>query len=342
MKENDEPKQQLQEKKDKLQGTGNRQQVLGDQLQVESPLRFHSYPAVGGQLEVELPPRFYSCPTVGGELQEESPVTHDSHLEAGTSQLKHRFSKESVEMSGAFHMPTLREVHEGHQLQKEAPLFCILPREPLHDNESRDVEVAKIAQHLKELKESSDNMLSSLYISGNSRSGNSKVAGLAAKRFFNEVKEMPGASPFVMTLNAASFESLLTSYVSFARLVRCPAAKYTLMLTLRNKYLKIEEKIAYLKALIAEQIGYYTTWLLVVDNVTNLSSVHDFLPTSGDERWAKGQLLITTQDTASIPSRSFFINHISLSKGMELDKADFFFRARSWQRQRSSSFLLCT
>ena len=108
-----------------------------------------------------------------------------------------------------------RQVLED-QLQKETPSFCILPPKPSHDIDGREREVSEIAQQLRELKGSSDNNLSCLYISGNPRSGKSQLAGLAAKRYFDN-KEIPGSSSFVMTLNAASPDSLLESYASFAR-----------------------------------------------------------------------------------------------------------------------------
>ena len=200
------------------------------------------------------------------------------------------------------------------QLQKEAPSFCILPPKPTHEIESRENEVAQIAHQLRELKKANENRLSYLYISGNPGSGKSQLAGLVAERFFDEVKEIPGTSSFVMTINAASQDSLLESYANFARQLKCP--DFSVMQTLISKDWNIEKKIANLKMLIAAKIGFYTSWLMVVDNVTKLTFVHDTLPQSGTETWARGQLLITTQDTKSIPLKSSFINHISVSQGM--------------------------
>ena len=205
-----------------------------------------------------------------------------------------------------------RQVLED-QLQKEAPSFCILPPKPTHEIESREREVAEIAHQLKELKKANENRLSYLYISGNPGSGKSQLAGLVAERFFDEVKEIPGTS-FVMNINAASQDSLLKSYAYFARQLKCP--DFSVMQTLSTKDWNIEDKIANLKMLIAAKIGCYTSWLMVVDNVTNLTFVHDHLPQSGTETWARGQLLITTQDKKSIPLKSSFINHISVSQGM--------------------------
>lgn len=57
-------------------------------------------------------------------------------------------------------------------------------------------------------------------------------------------------------------------------------------------------------------------WLLVVDNVTRLSHVHTYQPGPGNQQWVRGQLLITTQDTTSIPLTSSSIQLISVSEGM--------------------------
>ena len=211
-----------------------------------------------------------------------------------------------------------RQVLED-QLQKENTSFCILPPKPSHDIGTRDRDVAEIAKQLRELKEANESSLTYLYISGNPGSGKSQLASLVAKRFFDEGKEMPCGTSFVMTLNARSPDSFLESYTFFARQLRCP--EYSIIQILNSKNSKIDEKIAGLKMLISTKIGLYTSWLLVVDNVTSVSSVHVHLPDSGNEAWGKGQLLITTQDTASIPLPSSCINHIPVSKGMDHDDA---------------------
>ena len=161
------------------------------------------------------------------------------------------------------------------QLEKDVPSFCILPPKPSHNVLGRDREVAEITQQLKELKQANKNGLSYLYISGNPGSGKSQLAGHVARRYFEQAKEVPCPTPCVMTLNAASPDSLLESYVLFARQLRCP--EYAVTNTLNSKDFKTEEKITNLKSLIATKIGFYTTWLLVVDNVTSMSRVHVLL-----------------------------------------------------------------
>ena len=207
-----------------------------------------------------------------------------------------------------------RQVLED-QLQNEAPSFCVLPLKPSHEIGGRESEVAKIVQELRKLNESSNNRLSYLYISGNPGSGKSQLAGLVAKRFYDEVKEMPSGSSFAMTLNATSPDLLLVSYTSFARHLKCP--DYSVIKILESKDWDVEKKITNLMTLIAEKVRCYTSWLLVIDNVTDMSSVQDLLSKFSTDAWERGQLLITIQDTRSIPSKSSFVNHISLSKGME-------------------------
>ena len=200
------------------------------------------------------------------------------------------------------------------KVQKEAPSFCILPPKPLHVISNRDREVEEILQQLKELKECSGNRLSCFVISGNPGSGKSQLAGLVAERFYDEVIEMSVGSSFVMTLNAANPDSLLESYASFARHLNYP--DHSVMQILRTDG-SVEAKIAHLEFLIATKIGSYTSWLLVVDNVTTMSTEHVHLPHFGAEAWARGQFLITTQDRTSLPLQSPFIKHISVSRGME-------------------------
>ena len=203
------------------------------------------------------------------------------------------------------------------QLEKDISPFCILPPKPSHHVTGRNREVAEITKQLKELKWANENELSYLYISGNPGSGKSQLAGLIAKRFFDEARDIPSSTPCVMTLNAASPDSLLESYALMARQVKCP--EYAVTNTLNSKAVKTEEKISNFKTLISARIKLYTTWLVIVDNVCSMTWVHDHLPERGNRQWSNGQILVTTQDISSIPSTSSFVNHVSISRGMEVD-----------------------
>ena len=195
------------------------------------------------------------------------------------------------------------------QLQRETTPFCILPPKPSHDIAARNDEVANITQELKQLKETNESRLSFLYISGNPGSGKSQLARLVAEKIFKE-----STDAFVMTLNAAKLDRLLDSYVSFARHLKCP--EYAVTNARNDKDLKTEEKIAYIKSLVGTKVEPYASWLLLVDNVVSIPEMHAHLPDTGSSRWSKGQLLITSQDTTSIPSDNSFIKQIPVSKGM--------------------------
>ena len=195
------------------------------------------------------------------------------------------------------------------QLQSETTPFCILPPKPSHDIAARNDEVAKITQELKQLKETNESRLSYLYISGNPGSGKSQLAGLVAEQIFEE-----STDAFVMTLNAANLDRLLDSYVSFARHLKCP--EYAVTNTLNDKDLTTEEKIASIKSLAGTKVELYASWLMLIDNVVSIPEVRGHLPDTGDSHWSKGQLLITSQDTTSIPPDNSFIKQMSVSKGM--------------------------
>ena len=201
------------------------------------------------------------------------------------------------------------------QLNKEISSFCVLPPKPSHEVANREFEVAGISKQLEELKEANENRLSYLYISGNPGSGKSQLAGLVGKRYFDVVNSIPNSTVFVMTANAESPSSLLESYISLARKLKCP--EYATTNTLNSPDLNSDEKIAHMKSLIGTKIQLYSSWLLVVDNVKSISKIHAYLPESRDEQWARGQLLITTQDTMSVPPTNSFTSHLSFSKGME-------------------------
>ncbi|XP_015766755.1 PREDICTED: uncharacterized protein LOC107345548 [Acropora digitifera] len=201
-----------------------------------------------------------------------------------------------------------------NQLQSETTRFCILPPKPSHDVAARNDEVANITEVLKQLKETNESRLTYLYISGNPGSGKSQLAGLVAEQIF-----MESTDAFVMTLNAANLDRLLDSYVSFARHLKC--SEYAVTNTLNDKDLKTEEKLARMKSLAGTKVKLYASWLLLVDNVFSIPEIHAHLPDTGNSCWSKGALLITSQDTTSIPPENSFIKQMSVSKGMAPSEA---------------------
>ena len=230
---------------------------------------------------------------------------------AALQEEKNKFQEKCVELKDTEEQ---RKVFE-EQLRREVDPFCVLPPRPPHVIASRDCHVDEVTQKLLNLRKANENTLSYCYISGNPGSGKSQLAGLVGEKYYKEASKDTNAPSFVMTLSAENPEALLTSYLSLARKMHCP--EFTMNTTENSKDLNDERKIAIIKDLIATKIHLYSSWLLVIDNVTNLHWIGQFLPESGNEQWGKGQLLITTQDCSCIPPDSSFTSYISISKGME-------------------------
>ena len=219
----------------------------------------------------------------GVALQEEKNKLQEKHAELQDKKVELQENKERLKTT-----EEQRKVFE-EQLQREVQPFCVLPPRPPHVIACRDYDVAKVTQKLLKLRKASDNNLSYCYITGNPGSGKSQLAGLVAENFYNETQKDTSTAPsFVMTLNAENLESLLASYLSLARKINCPA--YTITATENSKDLNTEEKVAIIKDLITTKIHLYSSWFLVIDNVTNLARMGQFLPKRGNEHWSKGQL----------------------------------------------------
>ena len=81
------------------------------------------------------------------------------------------------------------------------------------------------------------------------------------------------------------------------------------------------EKIQHLMRFISPKMKQFSAWLIIVDNVVDLSVVRSYLPPTASEEWGHGQMIVTTQDTQSIPFNSPHTYHESLSEGMHPDDA---------------------
>ena len=199
--------------------------------------------------------------------------------------------------------------------QRDISSFCRLPLKPPLDIIGRESDKDKIVQELKELKKNNEGSLTCLIISGRPGSGKSQLARQVAESFYYEATKINDARAFVMSLNAESSESLLESFTSFAQHVKCSEIEVNKILALENR--KCHEKITMLKYLIEKRIQLYTTWLLIIDNVTGLCNILMSLPEAGNALWKTGQMLITTRDTVSELPDDTFTSHISMNKGME-------------------------
>ena len=200
------------------------------------------------------------------------------------------------------------------ELRAKSVSFCNLPAEPSHETVARASEVTLILQELENLKqENADkNDVTVLFLSGNPGCGKSQVARQVGERYqeYIEVNE----TAFVATLNAENVDTVLESYMKLASLVGC--SDYSVSNPAIQNLGK-KEKLTLLKSLITAKTRRYSHWLIIVDNVVDVKSVCQYWPQPGTKEWGRGQVLVTTQDSHSIPSSHSRCHHVSISGGME-------------------------
>ena len=191
--------------------------------------------------------------------------------------------------------------------------FCILPLTPPHDIISRSEDIKRITNKMGELYGGANGAISTVYLSGNPGCGKSQLAREIGQEFFSK---RTGELTFVATLNAESVETLAESYLNLGRRVGITEYAQTSLEHLKRE--KPAEAIEQLHRLIRSKVSKFTKWLIIADNVVVLRSVRDFLPLTGSKEWGHGQVLITTQDSTTIPYKDApYTYHESLSKGMK-------------------------
>ena len=207
------------------------------------------------------------------------------------------------------------------EIQGKPKPLLILPQAPSHDVVERKVEVEDIMKKFSDLETiNKDASVVTIYISGNPGCGKSQVAREVGQQFFEReaAKNDPDNCTLVMTLNAEREQSMLDSYYTFARKVG--VTEYSLnSITGGDSVLLPYEKICHLKTLVSAKIENYSSWLLIYDNVNALNSIRDYLP---DEHWGgSGHVLVTTQDSISLPEADPLCESVSLSEGMQSEDA---------------------
>ena len=205
------------------------------------------------------------------------------------------------------------------EINSKVESFCTLTFKPSHPIIRRLNDVTRIMKKLDELQNESKEAISTVYLSGIPGCGKSQIARQLGEEFFDKkLRESKGLT-FVATLNAETLDSVADSYSSLAR--HLGVTEYTLTNLETYSKGKPREKIQYLKRVIYPKTKQFSKWLMIVDNVIDLSLVRNDLPPTGSEEWGHGQVLITTQDSSSIPSNAPLTYHESLSKGMHPDDA---------------------
>ena len=226
----------------------------------------------------------------------------------------------------SFKTEELRQLREQiavlkDELQAKPKSFMCLPSNPSHLVAERKSEVENIMQAFIDLRKTcGEDSIVTVYVSGNPGCGKSQIARSVGSKFHYEMVAdgTSNSCSFVMTLNAASEQSILDSYYKFAR--ELGITEYSLSnITGEDSKLKDDEKISHLKTLVSSKTKQYSSWLLICDNADELVSLRNCWP---DETWGGcGKVLVTTQDSSNVPFADPSCRHISLSCGMKMDDA---------------------
>ena len=93
---------------------------------------------------------------------------------------------------------------------------------------------------------------------------------------------------FVATLNAETLDSLNVSYFCLAR--HLGITEYALTNLAVSTKGESRKKIQDLKRFITPKMKQFSYWLIIINNVVDLPSVHCYLPSTGSEEWGYGQV----------------------------------------------------
>ena len=190
--------------------------------------------------------------------------------------------------------------------------FQVLPPKPTHQVVNRFDKINEIKQDLQKLRDDNDGKLTYFYISGNPGSGKSQLSRQLGEELYHEIDWQENTA-YVMTLNAENLDSLLRSYEDFCRRLNC---NESIIASVVNSSKPKKEKIKDLRSQIETRVRNWKSWWIIVDNVQDLNMIYPLLPQMGDEIWNNGQIMVTIQNTISVPSDSLNTKHISLSGGM--------------------------
>ena len=197
--------------------------------------------------------------------------------------------------------------------------FCSLTFKPTHQIIRRSNDVTRIKNKLEELYNESKGAISTIYLSGIPGCGKSQIARQVGQEVYDKRLREDEGLTFVSTLNAETLDSLADSYFNLAK--QLGVTEYALTNLATSTKVDSSEKIQHLMRFISPKVKQFSAWLIIVDNVVDLSLVRSYLPPTASEEWGHGQVLVTTQDTQSIPFNSPHTYHESLSKGMHPDDA---------------------
>ena len=205
------------------------------------------------------------------------------------------------------------------EMNSSVESFCNLTFKPSHKIIKRSRDVTRIMTKMQELDDRSNGAVSTIYLSGNPGCGKTQIARQIGEEIFAMRAGEGDDLTFVTTLNAETLETLTDSYISLAK--QLGITEYALTNLAALKANSASETIQHLKLLIFPKFKQFSKWLIIADNVVELSLIRNHLPQTASEEWSHGQVLITTQDSSAIPSNAPHTYHESLSAGMQSEDA---------------------
>ena len=203
----------------------------------------------------------------------------------------------------------LTQIRNKRNLYKS---FQVFSPKPTHQVVYRTEQINEIKRDLEKLRTDNDGKLTYFYISGNPGSGKSQLARQIAEDLWKGVN-WSTETAFIMTLNAKDLNTLFYAYEDFCRHLNC---NEDVLLNVMSSSKSTKDKIRDLSSQITTRIKNWQRWWIIVDNVEDLDTISPLLPQMGDGVWNNGQIILTTQNTTSVPSDSLLTKHISLSGGM--------------------------
>ena len=227
----------------------------------------------------------------------------DAEFETMTGGVENSFKALGLPIDDVIGIKTKRNLYKS---------FEVLPPKPTHGVVYRSEKINEMKKDLQKLRNENNGKLTYFYVSGNPGSGKSQLSRQLGEDLYKSV-DCQANTAYVMTLDAKNLDSLLYSYEYFCRRLNCNEdVREKVMNSSKPK----EEKIKELRSQIMTRIRNWKLWWIIVDNVEDLKLISPLLPQIGDKIWNNGQIIVTIQNTFSVPSDSLDTKHVSLSGGM--------------------------
>ncbi|XP_046863574.1 uncharacterized protein LOC124457350, partial [Xenia sp. Carnegie-2017] len=188
--------------------------------------------------------------------------------------------------------------------------FQVLPSKSNHFFVERTELRNKIIKDLEKLRNDNNDQLTYFYITGNPGSGKSQLARQVCEKISCDWKNR---TSFVMTLDGKNEESLLKTYCELGYRLNCDK---DMIKKFEDENCSIADKVKNLRSLVSTRLKFWQNWLIIVDNVAQLSKIFSLLPQVGDPMWINGQIIVTIQNTDAVPQDDEFNKHISIRSGM--------------------------